>query len=77
MLLNAKPNVKNENKQPKEEKSFRDGYPADIWPSFGWTSWVKNFGQALENLENKHLGADIHDPNPPRSMTPIFRFLQL
>ena len=31
---------------------------------------AKNFGQALETLENKHLGADIHDLNARTSMTP-------
>ena len=30
----------------------------------------QNFGQALEPLKNKHLGADVHDPNAWTSMSP-------
>ena len=35
-----------------------------------WTSRGHSGGQALETLENKHAGADIHDPNTRTSMTP-------
>ena len=57
------------NEETAQRESFRDGYPADILGSFGRTSWVKNFGQALETLEKKHLSADIHDLNARMSMT--------
>ena len=51
---------------PRE--SSRDGYLADARGSFGRTSRVKNFGQALETLEKQTSGfehasperADIH-----------------
>ena len=46
------------------------GYP-------GGRPGAKNFGQALKILENKHFGADIHDPKARTSMTPraFFFFL--
>ena len=47
-------------KKTAQRESFRAGHPADVLGSFVRTSRVKNFGQALETLENN---ADIHDPN--------------
>ena len=54
----------------RQPKKFRAGYPTDVLRSFARTSRVKNFGQALETLENKHWCADIDDTNARTSMTP-------
>ena len=53
-----------------QRRSFRARYPADTRQSYGWTSRVKNFGQALEILEKQAMrcghplpkAEDIHDP---------------
>ena len=52
--------------KPAQRENFRDECAADIL-----SDRVKNFGQAktLKNLKNKHLGADIHEPNARTSMT--------
>ena len=47
----------------KKNRPNRFRRTADVSGSFVRTSRVKNFGQALETWKNKHLGADIHDPN--------------
>ena len=53
-------------------QSFWEGYSANIPGPFVRTSRVKNFRPALETLENKHLGADIHDPNARTPMQTNF-----
>ena len=64
-LKNISKSLKSGTKKQPNEKVF--GHPVDVLASFVWT---KTFGQALETLENKHLGADIYDPNMRTSMTP-------
>ena len=56
------------NERAVQRESFWDGFPAG---SFGRTSRVKNFRQALETLEKQEPECtDIHDPNARTSMTP-------
>ena len=55
---NGQPLIKN--KKSAQRGSFRAGYPADIRGSFAQISRPKTSVRALEILENKHLGADIH-----------------
>ena len=43
------------NGKTAQRERFRAGQPAGVLGSFVRTSQVKNFGQALETLENKHL----------------------
>ena len=57
------------NGETAQRECFRDGFPADVPGSFLRTSRGRKFGQALEKLENKNLGANIHDPNAQTSMT--------
>ena len=52
-----------------QRESFRTGYPADVPGSSVRTARIKNFGQAVETSEeNKHLDADIQEPNARTSM---------
>ena len=57
------------NGQSAQRGSFWDGYPADIRGSFARISRPKTSVRALKILENKHLGADIHDPKARTSTT--------
>ena len=57
------------NKISAQRVSFWDGYPADIRGSFARISRPKTSVRALKILENKHLGADIHDPKARTSTT--------
>ena len=50
-----------------------EGYPADIRGSFARISRPKSSVRALKILENKHLGADIHDPKARTSKTALLR----
>ena len=57
------------NEKLAQRGSFRDGYPVDIRKSFARISRAKTSARALETLENKHFGADIHDPKARTSTT--------
>ena len=52
-----------------ERESFRAGYSADV-RGYSAGRPGPDLGQALETLEHKHSGADIHDPNARTSMIP-------
>ena len=43
-------------KKTAQRESFRAGCAADVHGSFVRTSWVKNFGQALETMEKQAFG---------------------
>ena len=58
-----------ENENSAQRVSFWDGYPADIRGSFARIFRPKTSVRALKILENKHLGADIHDPKARTSTT--------
>ena len=67
--LSEMPSVLLKNEKSAQRGSFRDGYPVDIRGSFARISRVKTSVRALETLENKHFGADIHDPKARTSTT--------
>ena len=58
------------------KRKIGDGYPAEIQGSFARISRPKTSVRALKVLENKHLGADIHDPKA-RTSTTLRDFQQL
>ena len=54
----AEEQFRGENQEQKtaQRESFRDGFPANIRASFGRTSQIKNFGQAVKTIEKHALG---------------------
>ena len=61
------PKIKNE--KSAQGGSFWHGYPANIRGSFAQIARPKTSVRAFEILENKHLGADVHDPKARTSTT--------
>ena len=57
------------NETSAQRGSFWDRHPEDIRGSFARISRPKTSVRAVEILENKHLGADIHDPKARTSTT--------
>ena len=60
-ILASKATGHEKKKSPAQRGSFRDGYPAHIRWSLGWTSRIQTSVRASKPWKNMKVGADSHD----------------